>query len=390
MKLMSFGKINRKFFIPVIGGICSLIYKFIVNLNPKYKIASKNPFIMSIYTALGMILSFIPYLIIKYRSKKIKSNINQNKTKLNAELAHYDVFRKKFRGSKYKLIILSAIFDFLQTLLVYIFCMKCIYNLWIFDILFISLFSYWLLRTKLYKHQYFSMIIILILGLLLNIVEYYKSETNNEFDFIEILMKFFVEIFLSLIIVIAKYNMEKNYSSPYEINIFEGLTELILYIIFLIIINSLELTIDEIKYPENFWELINDYDINDFFVCFLVIIENTIYNIFILLTCDYFTPCHILILSIIHEFYFYLKINENWKLNIIGFFILLLILFMFLIFIEIIEINIFDISYNTKKNIELRSRIDSDVDTNTLIHTIEEIELEERKLYISFDTKNEE
>ena len=100
------------------------------------------------------------------------------------------MFRKKFQGSKYKLIILSAIFDFLQTLLVYIFCMNCIYNLWIFDILFISLFSYWLLRTKLYKHQYFSMIIILILGLVLNIVEYYKSETNNEFDFIEILMKF--------------------------------------------------------------------------------------------------------------------------------------------------------------------------------------------------------
>ena len=63
---------------------------------------------------------------------------------------------------------------------------------------------------------------------------------------------------------------------------------------------------------------------------------------------------------------------------------------MFLIFIEIIEINIFNISYNTKKNIELRSRNESSIDNNNLIHIREEIEMEDRKILVSFDSIDEE
>jgi F0F1-type ATP synthase assembly protein I len=293
MRIITFGKINKKFLIPIIGGILSLIYRFIANCNPKYNTAATNPFIMSIYTALGMILSFIPYLIVKYRSKKRNLNIIENKTKLNKVFTHHYIFNNKSLVAKYKLIILSAVFDFIETSLVLVFCTKCIYNLWIFDILFISLFSYWLLKAKLYKHQYLSMIIIIILGLILNIIEYYKSDKKNKFDALEIFLKFLVEIFMSLCIVIAKYNMEKNYCSPYEICIWEGLIELILYIIFLLIINKLELTIADVKYPDNFWELINNYDINDFWLCLLIVFVNAIYNLFIFLTCNYFTPCHV-------------------------------------------------------------------------------------------------
>ena len=256
--------------------------------------------------------------------------------------------------------------------------------------LFISLFSYWILKTKFFKHQYLSIIIIIILGLVLNILTYFKSDTNNKIDPVAILMKFLSEIFLSLTMVISKYNMQKNYCSPYEICIWEGLIELILYIIFLLIINKLELTIADVKYPDNFWDLINNYDIYDFLLCLLVVIVNAIYYLCLFLTCNYFTPCHILVVLIIHEFYFYLKINENWEYNIFGFLTLLLILFMFLIFIEIIEINIFNISYNTKKNIELRSRNESSIDNNNLIHIREEIEMEDRKILVSFDSIDEE
>ena len=46
-------------------------------------------------------------------------------------------------------------------------------------------------------------------------------------------------------------------------------------------------------------------------------------------------------------------------LNIIGIVLLILIAFMFLIFIEVIELNVFNISYNTKKNIEIRANTES-------------------------------
>ena len=203
MRIITFGKINMKFLIPIIGGIIRLIYRFLVNINSKYEIILKNPFILSIYTSIGMVFAFIPYIILKYRSKKINSNIQENKSKLNIELVHYDIF-KKTRLKKYKLILASSICDFSETLIIYTFCMKCIYNLWMFDILFMSVFSYFLLKTKLYKHQYLSMIIIIVLGLVLNVLEYFKSENNYEFNVLEILMKFLGEIFLSLCICYNK------------------------------------------------------------------------------------------------------------------------------------------------------------------------------------------
>ena len=60
-------------------------------------------------------------------------------------------------------------------------------------------------------------------------------------------------------------------------------------------------------------------------------------------------------------------------LNIFGLIGLILIFFMFLFFIEIFEFNLFEISKNTKKNIEIRS--DSDTD----ITFVKELELTENE-----------
>ena len=172
MKIISLGRINIKFLIPILGGIIRLIYKYIIVLNDKYEALTINPFLLSIYTYIGMILAFIPYLIRNYRSKKsyINPDIFPNESKLNIKLIfHNDIF-KKTRFNKYKYIVIASIFDFISTLLSYVFCMNVVYNLWIFDIIFISIFSYFILGSKFYRHQYLSMIIILVLGFILNII----------------------------------------------------------------------------------------------------------------------------------------------------------------------------------------------------------------------------
>ena len=171
--------------------------------------------------------------------------------------------------------------------------------------------------------------------------------------------------------------MQKNYCSPYEICIWEGSIDLVLNIISLVIINKLGVEIANIKYPDNFYELFDNYNINDFIVCFIILLVNFIYNIVILVTCNYFTPVHILITSMIKESYHYLKIKEDMTLNILGFFILLLITFMFLIFIEIIELNFCSISYNTKKNIEIRSVSEYNIDIGLIFLPQEEILIDE-------------
>ena len=343
-----------------------MIGRLLLDINPKKEVVSKNPFIISIYSAFGMSLSFIPFLIYKSKNKNVASKINNKlipqenrESKLSVKFVYYDV-NKHPKKEKYKLILLCTLFDFSETLLINAFCINCVYNLWVFDITIISLFSYLILKKNLYKHQYLSMIIIIIFGIGLNVIEYLKkSDDDNKLDPIEIISKFLSEVFYSLNIVINKYNMEKNFCSPYEICLWEGLINFILFSICLLILNIFGLTIGDIIYPENLFDYCNNFDLNDIIVILINVFASCLYNILVLITCNEYTPCHVLIILIINESYYYFKFKENLVLNITGFCILLLLLIVFLIFIEMIELNICEISRNTIKNISIRAERDS-------------------------------
>ena len=386
MAIISFGKVNIKILVAIFGGLTRLIYKFVVALNPKFISVVNNPFLLSIYTEIGMILDFIPFIILQSRIREQKNNSIKKYTKkqmqehkLLIEYEYYDIY-KSTKWDKFKLILISTIFDFLQTLLIYIFCMECVYNLWIFDIIFISLFSYLILKTNLYKHQYISMIVIIILGFGLNVLEYFKSDEKEKIKPMEIFIKFIAEIFFCLNVVVNKYNMEKNFCTSYEICIWEGVVNLILFVISLSIINFIGASIAGIKYPENIHEYKNNFDKNDIFVIILVIVVSCIYNLLVIVTCENFTPCHVLILLIINEYYYYLKMNKNKVLNFIGIFILLLIFFMFLFFIEVLELNLFGISINTKKNIGIRANDDKKMNIDEIDLSFDENDIENEKI----------
>jgi len=379
MTIISLGKINRKIFIPLFGGLLRIAYKFCMNLSSKTELLYNNPFLMSIYTAIGMALSFIPYLILISQIKKRSinnSNISPTKTKktkLALKLQHYDIY-KETKWKRIKLILLATLFDCLQVLCGYIFCWNCVYNLWIFDIIFINLFSNLILKTRIYKHQYFSMIIIIIFGLGLNIIEYFKKneEDENKVKLIEIIAKFISEIFYCINVVINKLNMEKYFCNTYEICIWEGLIDLIIIITTLSIVNKIGVTIAGIYHPDNLIEYLKQFNMEDAFLALLSIVINGVYNILIIATCDFFTPCHVLIILIINECYEYFKFKENLILNLLGLLILILIFFMFLFFVEILEFNVCEFSINTKKNIEIRS--DSDASTRIINYNSHEDE----------------
>ena len=175
--------------------------------------------------------------------------------------------------------------------------------------------------------------------------------------------KFISEISFCISLIIIKYNMEKNFCSVYEVCIWNGIVNLILLIVCLLIFNKIEITISDIKYPDNFHNYKNNFSFKDLLMAFIIITYSFIYIICIYFACDYFTPFHSLIGLIISEFYPYFKVKEK-TLNIIGFIIIFLILVIFLIFIEIIELNCYGLSENTKKNITRRGKIDSEIALN--------------------------
>ena len=84
-----------------------------------------------------------------------------------------------------------------------------------FNIVFISVFEYLITKAKLYKHQYISSIVIILLGIAATIVG--LVEEDNENLYIKFILCIFIEIMYSLAIVLAKYLMDYRSCSPYDI-----------------------------------------------------------------------------------------------------------------------------------------------------------------------------
>ena len=207
--LISIGQLDKNFIFLLIGGIFKFINFFII----KNKI-NDHPLILSIGSSFGMSLSFFLLLIYNKRTKNSEIIVPKEKTSTLSkyELEYSDQY-KEITYDKYKYIILGALLDFIWAIIITFFCREFHINIWFFDILFLSLFSYIILKIKLYIHHYISIILIIILGIILDIVlRNYNLEKKN---ILGIIIKFFVEILFSFFIVINKYTMEKKFCSPY-------------------------------------------------------------------------------------------------------------------------------------------------------------------------------
>ena len=371
MAIINCGKINIIFLIPIIGGLIRIIrnYAFnIINENKSDEILKQIFLIFTngFYMELGMVLAFIPYIILKYQTKKTVGSSDQTqsrKSRLTIKFEYYDIYEKN-RKSKYKLICFATFLDFSRTFLLYPFHSECPYNIWEFDLLYLSLLSYIILKTKLYRHQYFSMIIIIILGLGLNVVTYFINE-DNEINVLRIFSKILSELFISLCVVLNKYIMDKYFCSPYEVCMLEGslgVLVLIFCICIIIIINIIDWNITTA-------DIISLLGLDDTFFNIANVIamfSSFFYNLSILVTIERLSACHVLLALIVHECYYYVprKItNIIW--NIIGLLLLVVMFITFLFFVEILEFNLFEVSSNTKKNIGIRADRDNDYISGT-------------------------
>ena len=229
-----------------------------------------------------------------------------------------------------------------------------------FYIGFIILLSYFILKQKLYKHNFISMGIIAFILLILFIVSVF-----HKIDGIIILKSsayyFFYALIFSLYDVLGKKYMITFHHTPYFIMTIIGVVNTILLIIFDIFAYNYNRDISGviIAFQKNINSTLN------FFGLFFNLIIEFITNLGIWLTIYYFTPCHYFISEYISYFINFVisyiqSTNEFYSLaNLIIYSIAYIINFIcILVFNEVIILNFCSLDFNTKKRILKRLKKD--------------------------------
>ena len=359
--LISIGKIDKKYIIyPISTIIILIIGNSLAYETNIFKNLSKHLFVKLISKSFGKSLALILYLFSKNKNKNLmkKKNIIENKLVYKKE---YIMDAKKKKLKKYSLIFLACLLNFSYKIFYHDFGGLDIgkYSLWILDIIYVCILSYFILHIKLYRHQYFSVIIIVLLGIALNAINLFGKNIFNVINFILVII---IETQYALNIVINKHLMDNLFCTAYEVCFFEGFFCLISSIICLYIFTNKEMKIGEInyknkKYIDNFYHYFEYFNIKE--LCgflFQAFIHLTSY-LLCLLTIKYYTVFHIFIILIFDEFNFFEHDFKDWKIYIMII-LYFIITFMILVFNEIIEINCCDLEKNTKRNIMKRASSD--------------------------------
>ena len=345
MNFIKLGECNKKLLYPLLGGIFKIIVNIILYLVPDKAKINKHPFILGMNAGLGMSLAIIPFI---YSLKKLKINnierINPGKVVDDNNMSN----DTKIKCEKYIIIILCSIFDFTQKILVFVFSKDITNNVWIFNIIFLNVFTSMLVNNPIYKHQYLSSGIMVLGGIGLNIINLYNMKLN---ELPLLFLSIFIEIIYSLTIVLAKYGMDYRFCSPFEITFYEGIFALIINIIFLLISTYIPLKQnfkytkllklceddDGKKYLDNIILYFKNIDFTEIVLFIVIMISRVFFNLFSHFTIKHFTSSHVVLLLIMGE------ISLDWAKNstlelVFTIIIFIIELFMLLIFCEIIEL----------------------------------------------------
>ena len=378
--IISIGQIDRYIIFALLGGISQCICSTMLYIFRDYANYNKHPLIIGFNAGIGMSFSFIPFLIVKINSHRTQKKNNQafiqnllrKETKNLKGITDAEYLKKfnktKLRIQKYLILLACAVLDCSQKMIAFILNKFMITNLWIFNILFISIYEYCIMKRKLYKHQYLSCSIIIVLGIAATIIGLLEEEGNL---FIKIIICASVEILFSLAYVLAKNLMDYRDCSPFEITFYEGIFSLIIHSILLTIFTNCPLPdndkYDDIfrltyyegkKYLDHFFVVFKNMGIGESFLFILSACGRLFANLFGHIVVKHYTSSHVVLILILGEIFLVFKESTNWR-NIVQFILFCFVLVMLLIFTEIIEINICDLEKNTRKNIYLRQLLEA-------------------------------
>jgi hypothetical protein len=259
------------------------------------------------------------------------------------------------------------------------------------EYLLLFLISKFIFKLNYYKHQYYSIIFIILFGLLKYLVKLYSEDNlnNNYKEVILVLMLQIIHAFIdSYIIGNVKKLMRSKYLSPYLIcstfGIINGLITIISYFIvtyFPCNNNFCDLKYNNVYYFDNIYSVFdNIYPIEIFLIIYTIFLSG-IYQILLYIVINDFTICHIFLFYQVLEFADTIIELKNSDKNIFVICILIISgifeIFIVLIVLEIIELRFCGLNYNTKRNIKERALIESNLSNEMRSPTEETIMIDD-------------
>ena len=191
------------------------------------------PFFKLFVCNIGDLLSIIPYLILK---KKVKSNNisksinndNDNNNKENSDLIYNDYKIVQFTKKKKSLILnlfIISILDFLAQTSTVIFYLidgdlvteiksANLNSVLTFNIIFLFLFSKFILNKAFYSHHYFSFIIFIICLIVMAVIDFMGIQSNV----LDYILYFVIRVFLVLLYAIVNNLIKIMFLKYYYIN----------------------------------------------------------------------------------------------------------------------------------------------------------------------------
>ena len=243
-----------------------------------------------------------------------------------------------------------------------------------FFFLIIFIISLLALHITFYNHQYFSVTIIILLGIFRYIILIFKEGNISISILYEIFLNIINSFCESLFYIFLKIFMENSYFSPYKIcyiiGLINGFATLIIYFIFSYISYNqsnrmFSLLYNQRFYFDNIYSLFERYNFLELIGFFITNIDYPINIALFNIILQNFTICHIFMPFQLNDFF---RNLETYTSNNIILFLMIIIgaleLFVTLVFLEIIELNFCGLNKNIKKNIQIRALEDSNEQFN--------------------------
>lgn len=386
--LISFGQPSLfllfPFFMPIFyffRTYLEMIVPFFTNPDhPNVKI--NYPFFTSFLIMLSNFVMGVPVSIVYCINKRNKNKKQENYIDDHRISKSYFTQIREKKKSKYKIVLLVIVITlFVCTILIASIILNSTperiligFKMNIFLIFFDSFFSYIILKYPIHKHQIIA-IVICIIGIIIVCIEVI---TNFE----PILFSCFLGVYflVSLVDIMEKWLMEKEYVNPSNLLFYIGTCGMVIYAFLFTAVGLLTCPkqLDFLcKYNrftnnsiENILEIMTEVFKRPFILLMMIVTVcvGTGYLIFFLLTLFYFSPTHRCLSDILNSFIFWIYTNitgtydKMFGATLTGY---LLIFFGSLVYNEIIILHFWGLDYNTKKDIYRRSLNDTQISNQT-------------------------